>query len=82
LADFFLVDGRFRVACFMQALLHAQTGALIAVHDFASRPTYHVIYEVAREVASAENFSVFLPRADYDAQHALALLDRYAYESE
>ena len=48
-ADLYLVDGRFRVACFMQTLLHASPDALVAIHDFAKRPQYHVVQEVARE---------------------------------
>ncbi len=32
--DFFLVDGRFRIACFMQILLRCRPDALIAIHDF------------------------------------------------
>lgn len=63
-ADFCLVDGRFRAACFLQALLHCRPDTLIAIHDFNSRPGYHVARELAREVAMAEDLSVFLPRPD------------------
>ena len=59
-ADLYLVDGRFRVACFMRTLLNCRADALIMIHDFASRAQYHVIRQVAREVASAEDFSVFV----------------------
>jgi len=41
--DFCLVDGRFRVACFLQALSHLNGDAVIAVHDYTSRPIYHLI---------------------------------------
>ena len=33
-ADLYMVDGRFRVACFMQILLHCRRNALIMIHDF------------------------------------------------
>jgi hypothetical protein len=59
--DLYMVDGRFRVACFMQVLLHSRGNALIMMHDFRSRPEYHVIENVAREIASAEDLSVFRP---------------------
>ncbi|MFG1463513.1 hypothetical protein V5F77_11500 [Xanthobacter sp. DSM 24535] len=76
-ADLYLVDGRFRVACFMQTLLNAPPHALIAIHDFANRANYHVVREVADERASAENFSVFTRKVNFD--HALAedILNRH-----
>jgi len=61
-ADLYLVDGRFRVACFMKTLLNCRMDCVIMIHDFASRAQYHVIREVAREVASAEDFSAFVAR--------------------
>jgi hypothetical protein len=60
-ADFIMVDGRFRVACFAQAVLHCQETAFIGFHDFASRPHYHVVRELGREIAVAQDMSVFAP---------------------
>jgi hypothetical protein len=79
-ADLYLVDGRFRVACFMQTVLHAQSGALIAIHDFANRPYYHVVRDVAREVAALGSFSVFARKPDYDPAHASAVLKDHAFD--
>src|SRR5208283_3476786 len=61
-ADLYLVDGRFRVACFMQIVLNCEPDALIVFHDFAGRKNYHVVREVAREIAIGEELSVFQPR--------------------
>lgn len=61
-ADFVMVDGRFRVACFAQAVLHCSASVLIGIHDFASRPFYHVVHEIGREIAALEDMSVFAPR--------------------
>ena len=61
-ADMYLVDGRFRVACFMQILLRAKQDAIIAIHDFAARKSYHLIREVAREIAIADDLSIFQRR--------------------
>jgi len=60
-ADLYMIDGRFRVACFMQTLLHCRPDALLMFHDYSSRPHYHVIEEVSRKIAVAEDLSVFLP---------------------
>lgn len=59
-ADLYLVDGRFRVACFMNILLSCRSDAVVMIHDYASRAQYHVISQVAREVARAEDFSAFV----------------------
>jgi hypothetical protein len=59
-ADLYLVDGRFRVACFAQILLHC-AHPIIALHDFTSRKKdYSIIKEVAREVASVDDLSFFV----------------------
>jgi hypothetical protein len=63
--DLYMVDGRFRVACFMQILLRCRPDALIMIHDFA-RPEYQVINAVARPIASAEELSVFIPKIEAD----------------
>ena len=60
-ADLYLVDGRFRVACFMKTLLNCRADAVIMIHDYASRAQYHPIGRVAREVARAEDLSAFVP---------------------
>lgn len=70
-ADLYLVDGRFRVACFAQAVLHCKPSAIIAMHDFASRPAYHRVREIAREIATAGDLSFFLPLPDLEKAHIL-----------
>jgi hypothetical protein len=60
-ADLYLVDGRFRVACFAQIVLHCKPSAVIGIHDFGSRPAYHRVREIAREIATVEDMSFFLP---------------------
>jgi len=60
-ADLYMIDGRFRVACFAQAAAHCDPNAVIAFHDFASRKQYHCVLEIAREIATAEDMSFFQP---------------------
>ena len=78
--DLYLIDGRFRVACFAQVLLHADATALVAFHDYASRPHYHPIAAIAREVARVNDLSVFIRRSDFDRKAALHLLEDHAYD--
>lgn len=75
-ADLYLIDGRFRVACFAQTVLRCSPDSVIAIHDFASRKPYHVVRDIAREIASVEDIAFFLPTPG-SRQRALDLLDKY-----
>jgi predicted O-methyltransferase YrrM len=75
--DLFLVDGRFRVACFAQCVLRGRPDALILFHDYAPRPQYHVVADLAREVFREGDLSGFMRRADFDVTTALDLLERH-----
>lgn len=78
--DLYLIDGRFRVACFAQVLLHAGDDALVAFHDYALRPHYHPIAAIAREVLRINDLSVFIRRPDFDRKAALHLLEDHAFD--
>jgi hypothetical protein len=75
-SDLFMIDGRFRVACFAQVILHCTTDAILCFHDFASRPQYHRVHEIAEELDSAEDISFFRPRRDA-REMATRILDEY-----
>lgn len=77
--DLYLVDGRFRVASFMSVVLHCRSPAIIIVHDFASRPGYHVVKEICREIARSEDLSVFQIPVAADTARARAIMEDYAY---
>lgn len=57
--DFILVDGRFRVACFLKTLKASGPRAIIAVHDYLRRPGYHVVEQFADVIEDSETFFVF-----------------------
>lgn len=78
-ADFYFVDGRFRVACFISALIISEKGSYIGIHDFQSRPDYHIVKSLCTEVASEENISIFIKDAYCNVQKALELYDYYKY---
>lgn len=78
--DLYLVDGRFRLACFAQVLLHAADGAFVAFHDYASRGHYGDAPLIGREIARVNDLSVFVRRPDFDPLVARKLLETYAYD--
>jgi hypothetical protein len=78
LADTYLIDGRFRVACVIQTALHCSNRAIVMVHDFANRPYYHCVFEIMREIARTDNLSVFQVRGDFERARAVGLLAQHA----
>lgn len=48
--DVVLIDGRFRVCCFLTCLKYADEGTNILFDDYVSRPQYHIVEEYAERV--------------------------------
>src|SRR5262249_24928875 len=78
--DVVLVDGRFRVACVMQAVLHG--APTIVIHDFWSRPHYHEVLRFLVWRESAGTMGVFGPSPTFDRAAAEALYSAYQFDSE
>ncbi len=78
-ADLYLIDGRFRVACFMKTLLNCRPDAMIMVHDFASRSEYSIIKSMAREIAVVEDLSVFCPSPGQKKSEIFNTLEKFKY---
>lgn len=80
--DFCLVDGRFRVACFMTALLWLRQDAIIAIHDYTVRPQYHLIEEFARNVSTCNTLALFVRRSGVNTERMHAVINDYARNHE
>lgn len=77
--NFYFVDGRFRVACFCQSLLRADDRSFLAMHDFRSRPPYHVVEKLAEIVAEADDLTVFRRSQFVSKENILETLDQYKH---
>lgn len=75
--DLCLVDGRFRVACFLQALIYLNSDAIIGIHDYTDRPQYHLIEKFARPIAGTHQLKFFQRRLAIDEAEVLHELDTY-----
>jgi hypothetical protein len=76
--DFVFLDGRFRVACALVALLQVRTPMLFAVHDFWSRPkAYGELLEFLDVVHRAGTLGIFAPHGDVDQARVKKLLKIY-----
>ena len=81
-SDLILVDGRFRIACFLKTLMNCRPDAVIVMHDFTSRSHYHVVHQVSREIACADDLSAFIPMPGASRRIMNQILEhhRFSYE--
>jgi len=77
--DVILVDGRFRVACALNALLHAPPDSTILVHDFWNRPRYHLLLDFFDVRDRADTLGEFRKKPSADLERARRLLRRYRF---
>lgn len=63
-ADLVLIDGRFRISCFLTALMRAPSGCRIVFDDYTHRPAYHVVEEFLRPISVSNRQALFeVPQA-------------------
>ena len=74
--DLVLIDGRFRVACAIEALRHCPKAAIV-IHDFWDRPQYHSLLQALSCLDRADTMGVFSRRLV-----SPELLDRLFREAE
>ena len=79
--DVYLVDGRFRVACALQALLHAHDNSLVLMHDF-DREDYHVILTVAELIHKERLLAVLVRKPNVREEDLLLLYEEYKYRPD
>ena len=75
--DLVFVDGRFRVACAIQSLLHTATSCRILFHDFWNRPRYHVVLEHAQIVDRVDSLVVLAPKKRRNYSGLCSTLEKY-----
>ena len=79
--DLCLVDGRFRVACFMHALLRVRADCVLCIHDYRCRDNYHVVERHARIISEYENISFFVRRSNADMDAISSMAEGYEFEA-
>ena len=80
--DLILIDGRFRVACTLQACIHMPPGTRIIIHDFFNRVHYHVVLPFLTLVDRADTLGLFTIRNNNpDITNIMKeLIDIYQYQ--
>ena len=75
--DVVFVDGRFRVACALEAVLRSDGRTTIAFHDFWKRAQYHVVFPFVDCIDRVDSLAVFRRQTSIDEGAARQLLERY-----
>lgn len=69
--DVVLIDGRFRVACALQSLIHGKPDGLLLFHDFQDRRHYHVVLKHADIVERVDTLVVLRAKPAIDGKAVL-----------
>jgi hypothetical protein len=71
--DAVLIDGRFRVACFLTSLLRCSPGTKIVFDDYPQRDYYHVVEEILEPEEVGSRQALFIRPSLLDSQRILDL---------
>ena len=78
-ADVTLIDGRFRVACFLYSLINAKINSLIIFDDYNNRPYYHIVEEIVPIYKICGRQALFKVPKFFNKKSAQKLLDNFTY---
>lgn len=80
--DLVLIDGRFRIACFLKAVkaLQSAPNSLIVFDDYEDRPYYHCVEEFAEKVQSVGRMGIFRPTRQVNLAELDAYLQKHLYD--
>lgn len=79
--DVILVDGRFRVACFLTCLLESRSSTIIIFDDYRERKFYHIVEEIVPVSYFHGRQAIFLlPESmDIDVELVKDMLEKFRY---
>jgi hypothetical protein len=66
-----MIDGRFRVACFLTSLIYAQPQTVILFDDYEDRPVYHVVEKHLKPVLMAGRMAKFIVPDGVDIKNVM-----------
>ena len=77
--DTVLIDGRFRVACTIQAVLNCSNIKYILIHDYIDREFYHTVEEFLDKIETIDTLAVFKVKENIDYEKLKKLYDECKY---
>lgn len=75
--DMVLIDGQFRVACFLYTLLQAAAGTRVLFDDYRDRPQYHFVEEICPVAQWSGRMALFMVPENIDRARLEEALVRY-----
>lgn len=85
--DLILIDGRFRVACTLNAIIHTlkkqggNSNTKIFIHDFWDRKNYHSVLDFLDVVEKVDTAGIFKLKKNIDLVYLKGMLERYKFIS-
>ncbi|MDB3910844.1 hypothetical protein N9381_03410 [Paracoccaceae bacterium] len=82
--DLVLIDGRFRVCCFLTSLKYAKTGTKIIFDDYFNRPEYHLVEEFLKPSEACGRQALFVQTnaADQTGAELDRVIDHFQFVKE
>lgn len=77
--DLILVDGRFRVACFLTSLLNADKGSIIIFDDYTFRPEYHIVEIFEKPIETNSRQAAFKVSGNYDTKELKYFIEKFEF---
>lgn len=72
--DVILVDGRFRVSCFLVSLAHARLGTTLLFDDYVGRKHYHLVEEILKPINYYDRMAEFVKTSEPPASSLLEIM--------
>ena len=69
--DAVLIDGRFRVACLLQAIIHCKPDCIFLFHGFVDRPPYQLVTRHVDVLARVDTLGVLRTKPQVDGKAVL-----------
>lgn len=80
--DLILIDGRFRVACFLYSLVCAEPGTIILFDDYFGRDYYHVVENFTKPRNVYGRMAEFIVEDNYDLKLLTSIFAKYSIIAE
>jgi hypothetical protein len=78
--DTVLIDGRFRVACFLYTLISAPVGTVVIFDDYFDRPHYFEVEKFEQVVTRAGRVAVFKVSNGYDLKELVVCYAKFTQD--
>ena len=81
-ADLVLIDGRFRIACFLYSILNLNPGSTIIWDDYLPRPEYHIIESILKPYQYVDSMAIFKITEIPDHRKTISMLFENLYNQD